>query len=148
MKRELPVSSPIPACARPDRSTASDMDDPGILNGVWRSDHPTYEEGIAAGLSKSTAAEEMGAQTIRMRNGRYAWDWRPRSGDGYCLGKYEVTGNRVTFNDLGKCVAGWEAAFRLVDDELRWGAVESQSGDPEDQLIRELLHSAPWQKID
>jgi TRAP-type C4-dicarboxylate transport system substrate-binding protein len=146
MKQEIPAADGAPACDPPDHSIA-EPGDPGVLNGVWRSERPTYEEGIEAGLSESTAAQEMGAQTIRMRNGRYEWDWRPRTGDGYCVGRYEVGGNRVTFKDALPCEGVWGARFRLQGDEVRWSAVRSHTGIAEDQLLNELLHIAPWKRI-
>jgi TRAP-type C4-dicarboxylate transport system substrate-binding protein len=146
MKREIAVSAPAAPCAAAERRAAG-PGDPSVLNGVWRS-NPSYEEGVAAGLSESVAADEMGLHTIRMEDGRYSWRWRAKNGDKYCPGEYEVRGARVTFTDGMECgSSSWEAEYRLLDGELRWRAVRSHQGDPEDQLVRELLHSEAWKKI-
>ena len=132
-------------CARPQRRWAEPARDPSVLNGVWPA-NPTYEEGVAAGLAESTAATEMGLETMRLRDGRFDWTWRARDGEHRCRGTYELSGGLVTFEEREDCSSSWEAAFTLADGELRWSEVRTHEGDAEDQLIRELIHE-PWTKI-
>jgi TRAP-type C4-dicarboxylate transport system substrate-binding protein len=143
LKSELAVSAVEPCSARA-QSSARPTDTAGLI-GVWRT-HPTYEEGIAAGLPAGVAEGEMGVQTIRMEAGTYEWTWQARNGKHVCPGRYEVAGDVVTFTDVGPCQALWEARFRLVGDEIRWSAVKSHAGEPVDQILRELLHK-PWKRI-
>ena len=126
---------------------AAGTEDVSALNGVWRA-NPSYEEGIAAGLPPSLAAQEIGVETIRMENGRYEWSWLARDGEHLCSGTYEVSGDRVVFTDPPECGSpSWEAVFELVGDEIHWRDVKShQAGDPVDQLVRELIHE-PWTKL-
>lgn len=146
---ETSATSAAAPCGRADDRAGTSVggDDPGLLNGVWRA-HPTYEEGVAAGLSEATAAEELGVQTIRMENGDYDWSWVARDGEHRCAGTYKLSGDRVVFTDPPECGSpSWDATFELAGDTITWRGVKShQSGDPSDQTLRELLHG-PWTKI-
>jgi TRAP-type C4-dicarboxylate transport system substrate-binding protein len=148
LKQQVPAG-PAPApCKGPQGGGATPLNaaGPSVLDGIWRA-NPTYEEGRKAGLSRETAAEEMGVETIRMQGGHYDWRWRARVGAKRCPGTYTIAGNRVVFKDGGDCQAEWEARFSLRGRTLRWSHIGShQAGDPADLIVRKLIHK-PWTKI-
>jgi TRAP-type C4-dicarboxylate transport system substrate-binding protein len=148
LKRSLPPDADVAGACDAARTVAAAgaVGDAHVVDGVWRS-NPTYEEGLAAGLPKSVAAEEMGLETIRMERGRYDWRWRARIGDKRCAGRYQVSGNVVFFTDDEPCTGSWEAAFRRSGRTLRWSRVRTHTSDPHEQTIAEMILHKPWTLI-
>jgi hypothetical protein len=136
--------APVGACLPPPSDASVDS----RLIGTWRVDLP-YEDGIKAGLDPELAASELGVQTIVFKRGTYDWTWRSRKGLKRCDGRYELSGDRIRFLDPPECSnSTWEARFTLDGDALHWRAARTyETGNQQDQLLRELLNGKPWRRI-
>lgn len=118
------------------------------FDGVWRYE-VSYQDGLDAGLPAAEAEGELGVQTVRLDGGTYRWDWRSARGEQSCTGTYEIQDGVVLFRDEPRCGGLWEARPQRTGDEISWIDVRSRTtGDALDQTVRELLHSAPWRKIE
>ncbi|WP_167762095.1 TRAP transporter substrate-binding protein DctP [Blastococcus sp. CT_GayMR20] len=127
---------------------ASSPDDLGRYDGVWRYE-VTYQDGLDAGLSETEAAEELGVQTVTLDGGSSRWEWRSRRGEQVCEGTYSLDDGVLQFVEEPQCGGRWEARPALDGAEISWTDVRSRvTNDPADQLVRELLHSVPWRKIE
>jgi TRAP-type C4-dicarboxylate transport system substrate-binding protein len=141
------TSTPFEQCNAGDSPEQVAGDPATALDGVWRID-VSYEDGIDAGLPHHVAAGELGVQTVRMQSGAYEWTWRSRVGEKTCPGTYSAEGPLIVFTDGQQCGGSWEARPSVAGDEITWTDVRTRvTGDPHDQLVRELLHR-PWRRIE
>jgi TRAP-type C4-dicarboxylate transport system substrate-binding protein len=147
---EIVASSEPPAAAitcEERAETAASSDDPGTFDGVWRFE-VAYEDGLDAGLSESEAAGKLGVQTVTLDGGTFEWQSRSRRGEQSCEGAYSVEDGLLRFVPERECGVGWEARPARNGDELTWTDVASRiSDDPDQQVVRELLHGGRWRKI-
>jgi hypothetical protein len=131
----------------PDAAAALPSGDLVAYDGIWRYE-VTVRDGLEAGLPADRAGAELGVQTVTLDGGTYRWDWRSERGEQTCSGTYTLAGGVLTFRDERRCGGIWEARPQRAGDELTWTDVRSHAeGDQVDQILRELLHDVPWQRI-
>lgn len=151
LKATLPQPPEMPTCEQattpPDDEGPADIEDVDI-EGVWRFE-VTFADFAAQGIDRTAASSEVGVHTVTLEDGELIEEWQQPQGPKVCRARYDVAGDRVTFEYYSGCEAKFSATASIQGDRIDWSDPESlppKSG-PEYQPFDEAYNSVPWIRI-